>query len=514
MLRSGLRGWEYRGIGARKRRWPMAWTRGTNGTGGADAGGDVGGGAADGEDTGELEIEITDLWTGETLERTLSRASDTRRPPLAARAAPYDDDGDEGEDGDDAAGGEPLPRNGSLDHVRQRRARAALIVTAFALALLVVLVSNPGATRALQTDIFPPTPTLAPGADTVWLYNVVPWGKLTIDGHAKPTPDSATALSLARGQHSLVYEAAPFRTLRCTFSVPQASSDTCPLANNDQNQPNPRPANERGFDLGTTPEKLPDISRMELLAGLQRQLDGFTTTTQLAPGDHYGTPDGTVQVAQQPMSVTLEYVVAPANPSGPSMNFNGVGCNPLCVVPTGTSSYITGWPVSALVSPQWRYTDDSGAPQIVSQAVTGVAQGGGPGGNLLTFSVQWTGSGWKVALPQINNYNALNEAGSGECSVAMGMLPPMADSSGSSNGYSIQTGQNPAGSPLADGCVFAVTPMDGNGTSSGPSALLLLRCGALIAGNDMARKLFPTLPVADAHEAALAQQFGSGLGQP
>lgn len=515
----------------------------------ADNGGATTGGALnDGgerDEWGELEIEVSDLRTGATVERRHAPAALARALGIAPRdPAPDGDDNEDfgrgtGEDEDDtldvstiapapsawrpvlrAAWRRAAERGGAWSNPRV--VRSALVAGAVVLVLVGLLASNAGVRGAVQTRLFPPTPTLAPGANEVWIRHVVPWGVLTIDGLPVAAPsDANTPLLLGRGQHTLRYDAAPFRPLRCTVSVPESPSDTCPriTPSADQaNQLNSLPPGElpgeRTLDLGATPQKLPAATYKALVAGIQAQLDPFTTTAQLAAGDHYGTPDGQVRVAQRPMSVTMAFVVAPVNPSGAPTNFNGEECNPLCAIVDGPAALVQDWPVSAEVNPQWSYTDDSGATQVVSApAPSSMRFSGGFSGNLMSFSARWTVSGWRVILPAINTFSSQDQFQSTQCQVATESLPPMDNTSGS-NGYSIQPGANTiTPQPPAQGCAIAITPMGGNGSPNGPAALVLVRAGALVAANAEAHTLYSTLPVASADEAALAQQLDGGVGQ-
>jgi hypothetical protein len=75
-----------------------------------------------------------------------------------------------------------------------------------------------------------PTPTLAPGTDLFYVRGDPSWGQLFIDGHPTALPVIGTdpPLRLARGQHMLTWQAAPFLTQQCTVSVPPAPlTDTC-----------------------------------------------------------------------------------------------------------------------------------------------------------------------------------------------------------------------------------------------------------------------------------------------
>lgn len=464
--------------------------------------------ADDADSWEELEIEVSNLRTGATVEKTVSGVP-AERSASSLSLAPHAG----GREGERPYGERTkLARNGAIAErgrgarTWRRRMSGAAVVMVVVLVLVGLLISNPGVSARLRTDLFPPTPTLVPGSDTVWVRDTVPWGKLAIDGHTRMAVDAPTPLSLARGRHTLTYDAPPFRALRCTVSVPASRADTCPQDTHVQDEPNPPPAGERVLDLGATPDKLPASSYTALVAALQRQLDTATTTAKLLPGDHYGTPAGQVRVAQQPMTVTLAFVVAPPNPAGASESINGAACNPLCAVDTSGGQTLIGWQITASVNAQWQYTDTDGTPQVVSSPATGATQTGNYG-NFLTFNVRPAGADWQAA---INSYNSQSGVASVECDAAMQGLPPMQIATGTSTGFTMQPQSMNTGTPAAEGCAIALLPVNGNGSASGPIGMLLLRGGALVAANDTAHTLYPMLPLASAHEVALAYQLNTG----
>lgn len=493
------------GIGARKRRLPMVRVDDASGAEGADRDGSRDE-LDDADDADELEIEVTDLQTGVTVERTLSRIPDGRSPRLTALADVFDGDG--AQDHNDAttdAGS--LSARERMVRRRQREARAGLVVMIVALALVGLLVSNPGVSGAIHGGMFPPTPTIAPDSNVIWFRHAVPWGRVQIDGHTVQVTNQYAPAFLTPGRHTLTYQAPPFATLRCTVSAPAAPSDTCPRDVNPQNEQDPPPDGERALDLGATPDKLPAASHAALLAAVQRLLDTLTSTAQVMPGDHYGTPDGKVRVATQPMTMTLAFVVPPPNLSGPPLNINGESCDPLCAITDGALSDSPGWQLSVQTAPQWRYTGDGGATQVVTTpAPISELMQGQPTGNLLTFSVGWANGDWQVALPSGVPQNEVPDL---ECAIVTQTLPPLNSTNGG-NGFGVSYVPSGVATQMADGCAVTVTPLNSDSTPVARPALLLLRFGALIAANGEAHQLYPTLPVANAREAALAQQLGSG----
>ena len=475
----------------------MRGADGVDGVGGADAG-------ADADEWGELEIEVTDLRTGATIDQPALRMP-WERPfnGTGGTIAPEEADVDEDDATLDAAPGSVrLPAALSS----ARTVRGAVVAGAVVLVLVGLLLSNPGVSGTIHGGLFPPTPTIASGSNVIWFRHAVPWGKVEIDGRVVQETDQYTPTSLRPGRHTLIYQAPPFATLRCTVSAPAAPSDTCVQDVNLQNEQDPPPDGERAIDLGAIPDKLPAASRTALVDAVQSLLDTLTSTAQVAPGDHYGTQDGKVRVATRPITMTLAFVVAPPDPAAATASYNGEDCNPLCVVPNGPYDTSLDWPLSALVIPQWRYTGDDGTAQVVTApAPVTVRTIGGFSGNLLTFSVQWANGSWQVTLA--------NLGGSGQmamqaCAAAMQVLPPMSTSNGE-NGFGISYGPGSVATQMANGCAITVTPMDTNSTPTGKPALVLLRFGALIAANGAAHRLYPMLPTASGREAALARQLGS-----
>lgn len=81
---------------------------------------------------------------------------------------------------------------------------------------------------------------------------------------------------------------------------------------------------------------------------------------------------------------------------------------------------------------------------------------------------------------------------------------------GTSNGFTSQPRPITSGTSPVAGCVVAVTPSNATGKASGATGLLLLSGGALVAVNDTAHTLYPTLPHARAHAVAPTYQVNTG----
>jgi hypothetical protein len=116
-----------------------------------------------------------------------------------------------------------------------------------------------------------------------------------------------------------------------------------------------------------------------------------------------------------------------------------------------------------------------------------------------TMSVLWSGTTWQVSAQ--TEYNAGFNA---DCQEAQEMFDAML----AANGNVSITGSGMVGS-VAPGQGCALGMMLSNPSASDPLNLLY-RLGVLTTINAVAHQTFPTLPVASAHEKALALQILAG----
>lgn len=346
--------------------------------------------------------------------------------------------------------------------------------------------------------------------DTAVIFaDTVPWGQLRLNGRIVDISkiDNQHPLNLPRGRTTVTYTAAPFPTMSCTVSVPATPQDTCKLQ-------------EWGFtsftgrelDLQAQPGYLRAADFQRLLAAIQRQLDALSTTIHLSPGDHYFTPDGTFATATQAFDITLNYQIPPSN------IFNGksptclrtfrfssaVQDNCLLPGPYPSQVYIDTthgaattrvvldmkWQFAPVVS--WRYTRPDG------QVITA-----GEGSTAFYWeqdtSVTWNGA-WQVTL-----------GASAQRQFLLGIANYALDSFINRPKFSIDAQRQVI--PAPDGILIKVGYSTTNSSTLDSSTLdqtafVLYRAGALIALDSSAETLFPSLPLASAHEMAIARQLG------
>lgn len=368
---------------------------------------------------------------------------------------------------------------------------AALIVVLLAAALLA---NHGGRQQAPLT-----------AKDTAVIFaDTVPWGQLRLNGHLVDLSkiDNQHPLILPRGRNAITYIAAPFPTVRCIASVPAASQDTCKLQ--EWGYPS---FTGRELDMQAQPGYLRAADFQRLIAAIQQQLDALSTTIHILPGDHYFTPDGTFATATQAFDITLNYQIPPSNIlNGKSQTClrtfrfsSAVQDNCLLPGPTPSLVYIDAtngtatarvvldmkWQFAPVVS--WRYTLSDG------QAITA-----GEGSTEFYWeqdtSVTWNGA-WQVTL-----------GSSAQRQFLLGIANYALDSFINRPNFSMDAQRQVI--PAPDGILIKVGYSKTNSSTLDQTAYVLYRAGALTALDNSAETLFPMLPLASAHEQAIARQLG------
>src|SRR5262249_46303099 len=148
----------------------------------------------------------------------------------------------------------------------------------------------------------------------MFVTRIVPWGIVRVDGTRLTLPADRLGLPLplpkafGRGRHQVEYQATPFPTLHCTFSVPAApSEDTCPLASDAYTDPSL--GEVRTLDLGVTPDALPPDQRLLLQQAVAAAFADTPGRATVAAGDHYLGPAGAAAVARDPLQATLYFTL-------------------------------------------------------------------------------------------------------------------------------------------------------------------------------------------------------------
>ena len=381
---------------------------------------------------------------------------------------------------------EPQITFAPVRHESSGRSRRLLPSVAAALIagtlVLTLIISRLGATDGGAPT---PLPTLNYARNSVMFINGVPWGKLQINGRVVHiATDSAQQVFLPSESNTITYTAAPFPTLHCVISVPESPHDTCPFgpvsaitipSNGDST------FQTRMIDLKSTPKQLPKTSLDALIAATQQQLSTLTSSTQVLPGDHYLTAQGKFATATQALTVSLSYQMPTLSESS---RVGYADCAYICSgsqgPPMGDSSAKgpgVHWTLFPVV--RWQYTPTHGQTVTVSQGPSIMAP--------VDITANWTGA-WHVGIESAMQTDTL-------LGVALAILSPLDTvSHGVGGGAGVQLAATPA-----DGFLLYATE---------GVAYILYRAGALVALNSNAHHVFPTLPMASAHELAIARQLG------
>jgi len=275
--------------------------------------------------------------------------------------------------------------------------------------------------------------------------------------------------------------------------VPASRDDTCPLAHLlDFSYLVPDAPATRLLDLQATIDRLPTAFIDGLLGTTQAYLDALARalpTGVLAVGDHSLDRSGGITQAKSALRLAPQFRL-----DSSVEQFDGVDCVTLC---TPTDIFATSsadqWALIAPVALTWRYATPSG--QVVISDGPALAPGTVPY-DMIPLQVGWNDGEWQTptaVLGASETDPVICPTGAHALNVAQ------AQTDGLRYQWPVTT------STAELGCLFAgsdTEPTTGNPTGS--IALVLYRAGALIAVNAQSHQVFPTLPMASAHERDLA----------
>jgi hypothetical protein len=381
-----------------------------------------------------------------------------------------------------------------------------------ALSMLVLIALD---TRASVSGFFmPPIPlsTMPPsgGIDNFVWEHTAPWGHLLIDGQAGPDV-GGSALStgfaglpqikgfrLSHGLHTIEYRTELFPTLRCTLSVPAASTDTCPLDHADISFFVQSAPLTRILDLQATIDRIPPAQAQALTDATQAQFAAAAAalpTGRLEVGDHYLDVAGHVVQATTPLSVAPRFSLAPdASDLQPDAT---TPCVRLCSTNGVFDQYTPdGWALVAPVDLTWSYRA-SGGQLLLEEGPAGALEARSSIAS--PINALWTAGDWQVHIerPTATQTDPII------CPTGRHFLTLLQSSPDDT--VLDRSFQWPYSASTADlGCVYAGRATDDRGQPKGPIALVLYHFGALLAANAEAQRIFPHLLVSTAHERGLA----------
>jgi hypothetical protein len=256
----------------------------------------------------------------------------------------------------------------------------------------------------------------------------------------------------------------------------------------------------RLLDLHATVDRLPVPAAGQLTDATQQALDRIAggSPGTLEPGDHYLDADGHARVATEALTTVPVYALQLQPINVTSMFCPGLG---LCALrsPIAQTS-ADAWLLFGQLVVTWRYSDLRGRVVLsdglaAPVKVTHLA--------LIQVGVRRITGGWQVSLMP---GNLSNEQDLPLCEVGTSVLDVVRYQSDQTTVSPLDLSyQWPQSATLPElGCVFGGGHVDAQINLTGPVALVLYRCGALLAVNAEATRIFPHLPRASAHEQALA----------
>ena len=432
-----------------------------------------------------------------------------------------------------------------LRFLARRRGLQLGVTTSIVVLVVLMILASIAPVREVVGSIFTgptPTPSPAPGLqnDLFYFKTSPSWGYLTIDGHVVshlPRMSVDPPRRLSPGQHVLVWRAAAFLAQRCTITVPaKPGVDSC------RYDPPIEVGNGSFASIITFSESLnmlPATQRALLIQVVQAEL-GTHYSEMVQPGEPYALSSEiayaahnpcrlTSQVvlcyaiATQPLKATLSFQLdmdtspdAPCITSG-SCSINGQqDCRLFCdasdiVGPMEYSmSAAAGWNFIVVVRPLWQFATLDGRVIAHDQADTFIAGQGNE--YLVMLNTVWGNPGWSILPPLSNSQFPFGDP---VCDSAANDTQVLQVDALNNSGMQIQT-QYPsvARADLGAGCLVTITQQPASSSSLTPPpssqvAYCLHRFGVLLAVNNLAHRLWPFLPVANAYEKRLAQQLAA-----
>lgn len=459
------------------------------------------------------------------------------------REHPQDDFAVEITDLDQSSGwDQPLLARARWPRLTPRQHKLSLAATAVLFVLvLMLLLSSTGEVRGLMGQAFShPTSTPQPSARAnslaIYLRGNPTWGHFTLDGKAlahPPVVGRDQPLKLARGQHTIVWQAEPFKSKTCAFTVVDASTVSGPCFLSSSMTTNFEPGVEAmTIAFFASLNDLPANQRVPLVQQLQMQFASYSSSSPVQPGELYAVSEQEALAnpslcrpfeslalcyaqADQPLIATLSLQMDnltsntdPCVVSGQCDSYRQ-DCRALCEDPIISYSQqsISGWSVNAVVALLWSYHTLAG--QVVASAQPDTALRGAQTYQMISVNLDWTfQGGWQSTLfPTYGSANPVCMQATGD---TMSVLNAAFDNN--SNMYVRQyTSQL---TRMALGCLtIAIQPETRVGATPTPTvdaippASFLARFGVLLAVNASAHKVCPDLPLADADAKDIAQDL-------
>lgn len=441
----------------------------------------------------------------------------------------------------DRPAGPVFPRRPHLTW--RQRGVSLLITSALFLLILGLLLNSSGEVRSLLARTFAhPTPAAGPNDLSIYVRGNPSWGQFTLDGHALARPPiigKEKPLILTPGSHTITWQAAPFKSQRCTFTIVDALTVRGPCffnANIVANYEAPR--NGMVISFFASSSDLPVDQHAALLQQIQQAMAGYGGSEVMYPGESYAVSEQAIEAnpslcsiitrlalcfarANQELRATLRVQMdTSTSPNDPCVrseycSMNHQDCRAICDDPSVlyTDQVMEGWSVDVVIRPSWSYTTLAG--RVVARDQPDSAIRGNQGYQIVPVHITRDSQGWHVFPFPKDTSTGYDDP---LCSQSGQDITQLTGTPGNQNMYIEQLYDAP--DHVTAGCLAVLksqpqvitdprTPLPA--VSGQPVAYFLVRFGVVLAANDTAHRLWPYLPVADDYENGLAQQLLSAL---
>lgn len=424
---------------------------------------------------------------------------------------------------------------------RLRRLSLALTVVLVILLVGMIMTSVVNVGGLLESSLLKPGPIVASYNLPVYLQGNPSWGQFTVDGKPVvplPVAEHHKPLVLTPGPHHITWQVAPFRPQNCIVSVVDVSTVTGPCFLNGTILTGYEPNNSiLILSFSASLNDLPSGQRAALISKVQTIEDGYAFSETVHPGEVYAISEQKIAAnlslctfvaqlafcyarASQPLlaklRLQLDTSTSPDDPcvvSGPCLN-SQQDCRSFCADPTlswpGQFATAKGWDVVVVVQLLWSYSTFSN--QVIARDQPDSALRGVQAYQTVSLHIDRGKQGWLV-VPSSSETNS--GADDPFCSQGMQDIIGLLNSSGNSQQVNVQQSFHTAADCLEIAGLSAsevsATPTPTPATNALQNAVFLDRFGVVLAVNEVAQHLFPSLPLADAAEKSLAQSLLAAL---
>ncbi|WP_126556422.1 hypothetical protein [Dictyobacter kobayashii] len=346
------------------------------------------------------------------------------------------------------------------------------------------------------------------GDDSFFFQVSPPWGKAVLDGKPVehlPLSTNDTPISLAPGQHTLQWNAEPFPTQSCKFTVPVSSSP-------QQNCVLTQIADSSRADtiyMVSFPDRLSLKSlapeqQSALLQAIQSYLDTFQAHETVQPGEPFRyNATSPIQTAAHPLAATLRFLLdtdvnMPTDCQGPLIGVHcqdgqGSDCRLICTrffPQPDTLNGIPAWDVFVITRPTWTYRAVN-APDAAKDSLEGQA-----GDQQYTFlQIFWIQHTWHVLVHKAGD-SSFDDP---NCTLMISNILAISTNTAIQN-PSFTSNQN-----RALGCLATIGVKEAHSQPS--NAYFLWRFGVFTAVNPAAHQLQPQLPITDPRLQPVIQEI-------